>query len=149
VPHAGIGDAHRGADRGEGLAGLVAAADLLHVEATAVWAVAARTGYLDHPNDVAHGHAEDGGKFLEPAGIEAGRVLRHRVSSLGRQTGLGPVPGYDGRVRVNFNLRAGVDLRACNPADVTDRHPVTGGELVEAAVPKGGQVWGYNGGHRR
>jgi hypothetical protein len=29
-------------------------------------------------------------------------------------------------------------MRAYHPADVTDRHPVSSGELVEAAVLEGG-----------
>ena len=61
VPHRGVGGAHRGAYLGQGLAGLVAAADLVHVESTAVPSVAARTSYFDHPSDIADGDAKAGG----------------------------------------------------------------------------------------
>jgi hypothetical protein len=103
-----------------------------------------------HPTDVADGDAKSGGEFLEPADVEGGGFLGgDHGTRLGRQTGVRPIPGHHGWVSVKFDLRAGGDLRADRPADLTDRHPVAGGEFVEAAVLEGGGLGGRVSGRHR
>jgi hypothetical protein len=130
MPHRGVGGAHRGAHLGEGLAGLVAPADLLDVEPTAVRASGRQ---FDHTAYVADGDAEARGKFLEPAIVESGGFL---ADGRGRFAGLRWAGDF-----VDLGDDAGtlaLDLlRAHHPADLGDPHPVAGGELVQAAVLEG------------
>jgi hypothetical protein len=62
---------------------LVAAADLVPVEATAVSSVAPRASCVDHPSDIAGGHAEAGGQLVAPAVVEGGGPGAGRVTGTG------------------------------------------------------------------